>query len=352
MKNTFKAIQITRPGVLELVERPIPKPGNGEVLLQVQACGICGADAADIERPDANAASPRIPGHEVVGRIIAVGPQVSAAWSVGRRVGVGRLGGHCNECSMCRRGMFQLCSRQHFVGNSCDGGYAELMLARSTGLVSIPGELDSAQAAPLLCAGIATFNAMRQSGALAGDLVAIQGIGGLGHLAIQYARRMGFRVVAVGRGDDIAHDVQALGAHLYIDTHQEDPVQRLQALGGAQLILTTLTDSAEASKLIGALAPQGKFLVVGAGKEPLTVAPGFMVAGERSIQGAITGTPFEAERTLDFSVMAQVRPLIETLPLERAAEAYARMKSGDAHFRMVLTMGRRAAAHPPSRQRP
>jgi len=338
MKTSFKAMQISRPGVLELVERPIPTPGNGEVLLQVEACGICGADAADIEKPNTELASPRIPGHEVVGRIIAVGPNVPAAWSIGRRVGVGRLGGHCNECSMCRRGMFQLCSNQHFVGNSCDGGYAEMMLARSTGLVSIPEELDSAEAAPLLCAGIATFNAMRKSGALAGDLVAIQGIGGLGHLALQYAKRMGFRVVAVGRGDDIAQEVKALGAHLYIDTNKEDAVQRLQELGGAQLVLTTITNSAEASKLISALAPQGKFLVVGAGKDPLSVAAGFMVVGERSIQGAITGTPFESERTLDFSVMTDIHPMIETMPLERAVEAFEKMKSGDVKFRMVLTM--------------
>ncbi|OBY85898.1 alcohol dehydrogenase [Delftia sp. JD2] len=338
MSNTFKAMQISRPGVLELVERTIPNPGSGEVLLKVEACGICGADVADIEGAKTDLPSPRIPGHEVVGRIVAVGPNVSDNWSVGRRVGVGRLGGHCNECSMCRRGIFQLCSNQHFVGSSCDGGYAEMMLARSTGLVSIPEELDSVEAAPLLCAGIATFNAMRKSGALAGDLVAIQGIGGLGHLALQYARRMGFRVVAVGRGDDIADDVKRLGAHAYIDTHKEDPVQRLQEMGGAQLILTTLTHSAEASKLVGALAPQGKFLVVGAGKDPLTVSPGFMVVGERSIEGAITGTPFESERTLDFSVMADVHPMVETMPLENAVEAYKKMKSGDVKFRMVLSM--------------
>jgi len=339
MKNTFKAMQITRPGVLEMVERLIPTPGSGEVLLQVEACGICGADAADIERPHTGGGSPRIPGHEVVGRIVAVGPQVPAAWAPGRRVGVGRLAGHCNECSMCRRGMFQLCSNQLFVGSSCDGGYAEMMLARSTGLVAIPESLDSVEAAPLLCAGLATFNALRKSGALAGDLVAIQGIGGLGHLALQYARRMGFRVVAVGRGNDIADEALALGAHLYIDTHKEDPVQRLQALGGAQLVLTTITHSADASRLVHGLAPQGKFLVVGAGPDPLTVAPGFMVVGERSIQGAITGTPFDSERTLDFSVMADVHPMIETMPLERAAEAYAQMKSGGVKFRMVLTMG-------------
>ncbi len=215
-----------------------------------------------------------------------------------------------------------------------------MMLARATGLVAIPDELASVDAAPLLCAGLATFNAMRKSGALAGDLVAIQGIGGLGHLALQYARKMGFRVVAVGRGADIAGEVKALGAHRYIDTHHEDPVQVLQGMGGAQLILTTITDTAAASALVPALAPRGKFLVVGVGKTPLTVAPGFLVSGERVLAGSITGTPYESERTLDFSVLADVRPSIETMPLEQAREAYERMVSGKAQFRMVLTMNR------------
>jgi alcohol dehydrogenase len=325
---------VSRPGVLELVERPVPNPGPGEVLLKVEACGICGADAGDIE----GAKVLRVPGHEVVGRIVSTGPNVSDMWPVGKRVGVGRLGGHCNECDQCRRGMFQLCRNQQFVGSSCDGGYAEMMLARSTGLISIPDGLDSIEAAPILCAGLATFNAMRKSGVQAGDLVAIQGIGGLGHLALQYARKMGLKVVAVGRGADIAEDVKRLGAHFYVDTNNDDPVARLQAMGGAQLILTTITNSAEASKLVGALAPQGKFLVVGVGKDPLTVGSGFMVVGERIIQGAITGTPHDAERTLDFSVLAEVRPMLQTMPLERAYEAYKRAMSGDMKFRMVLTM--------------
>jgi alcohol dehydrogenase len=213
-----------------------------------------------------------------------------------------------------------------------------MMLARSTGLVSIPDEMDTLEAAPILCAGIATFNAMRKSGARAGDLVAVQGIGGLGHLALQYARKMGFKVVAVGRGADIAEDVKRLGAHFYVDTNREDAAPRLQAMGGAQLILSTITNSAEVSKLIGGLAPHGKLLVVGVGKEPLSVPPGFMVAGERIVQGAITGTPYESERTLDFSVMADVHPMVESMPLERAFEAYRRVVSGEAKFRVVLTM--------------
>lgn len=338
MQATYKAMQITRPGVLELVERAVQQPGPGEVLLAVQACGICGADAGDIE--GASATALRVPGHEVVGIIVAAGPQVPAMWTVGKRVGVGRLGGHCNECRQCRQGLFQLCRNQHFVGKTCDGGYAEMMLARCTGLVSIPDDMNSVEAAPILCAGLATFNAMRNSGAQAGDLVAIQGIGGLGHLALQYARRMGFKVVAVGRGEDIAQAAMDLGAHVYIDTRKEDAVARLQAMGGAQLILTTITDSAAASALVAALAPQGKFLVVGAGKDSLQVSPGFMVGGERILQGAITGSPFDSERTLDFSLMADVHPMVETMPLERAFEAYQKVVSGAVQFRMVLTMGR------------
>jgi alcohol dehydrogenase len=223
------------------------------------------------------------------------------------------------------------------MGSARDGGYAEVMLARSTGLVAIPDELDAVEAAPLLCAGIATFNALKKSGAQAGDRVAIQGVGGLGHLAIQYARRMGFEVVALGRGSDIADDARALGAHFYVDTSAEDGLAALKRLGGAEVILSTITDSGAASALLPALVPQGRFIVVGVGREPINVAPGLLVGGERIVRGAITGTPYESERTLAFSVLAGVRALIETMPLERAQEAYQRMRSGQAKFRMVLT---------------
>ena len=341
MKPTYHAMQATSPGVLEWVERPRPMPGVGEVLIAVEACGMCGADLADVQ---AQRHGPRVPGHEIVGRIAALGRDVPPMWSPGMRVGVGRLGGHCNACSLCRQGVFQLCRHQQVVGSSCDGGYAEMMLARATGLVAIPDALDTVQAAPLLCAGLATFNAMRKSGALAGDLVAIQGMGGLGHLALQYARKMGFRVVAVGRGADIAADVRALGAHHYIDTNSENPVQALQAMGGAQLLLTTITDSAAVSQLLPALAPQGKLLVLGVGKEAISVPPGFIVAGERAIAGSITGSPYDAEKTLDFSLLADIRPWIETMPLARAPEALARLASGQVKFRMVLTMN--AGAQP------
>ncbi len=339
MKKTYRAMQVSRPGILELVERQTPEPGVGEVLIQVQACGICGADIGDIEGADPALQPPRVPGHEVVGCIAAVGAGTPSIWRVGQRVGVGRLGGHCNECVQCHRGQFQLCQNPRFVGATCDGGYAEMMLARSTGLVSIPDELSAEEAAPILCAGIATFNALKKSGAQAGDLVAVLGIGGLGHMALQYARRMGFKVVAVGRGADISEDALALGAHAYIDTNQENAAARLQSMGGAQAVVTTISNAAAVSALMPGLAPQGRLIVLGAGKDPLPVSTGHLVVGERSVLGSITGSPYESERALDFSVLTGVRPMIEAMPLEKAHEAYGKLVSGEARFRMVLTMG-------------
>ncbi|MFZ4878809.1 alcohol dehydrogenase catalytic domain-containing protein [Janthinobacterium sp. Mn2066] len=338
MNNTYRAMQISQPGVLELVQRVTPTPGAGEVLIAVEACGICGADAGAIEGDEKGTQLPRVPGHEVVGRIAAIGAGTPACWKVGQRVGVGRLGGHCNTCLQCQRGQFQLCTDQPAMGSTCDGGYAEMMLARSTGLVSIPDELDAEHAAPLLCAGIATFNALKKSGAQAGDLVAILGIGGLGHLAVQYARKMGYRVVSVGRRAELASDAPALGAHRHIDSSHEDPAAVLQAMGGAQVIVSTITDSAATSMLLAGLAPQGRLLVVGVGKQALSIAPGALVGGERLVQGTITGTPYEAVRTLDFSVLADIRPLVETMPLAQANEAYRKMRAGDVRYRMVLTM--------------
>ncbi|RKT98711.1 alcohol dehydrogenase [Burkholderia sp. Nafp2/4-1b] len=338
MKTTYRAMQASRPGLLEMVERPIPKPGTGEALIEVEACGICGADIGDIERIDSSLQQPRVPGHEVVGRIVALGEHAPSIWKLGQRVGVGRLGGHCNECIQCRQGQFQLCQKQPFVGATCDGGYAEMMLARATGLVSIPDELNAEEAAPILCAGIATFNALKKCGAQAGDIVAVLGIGGLGHMALQYARRMGFRVIAIGRGSDIADDALSLGAHLYIDTNGEDAAAKLKSMGGAQAIVSTIGHTDTVSALIGGLAPLGRLVLLGAGKDPLPVSAGHLVVGERSVLGSITGTPYENEKTLDFSVLAGVRPKIEIMPLEQANEAYQRMKSGDVRFRMVLTM--------------
>lgn len=338
MSNTYRAMQVARPGVLQMVERPVPVPGRGEVLIAVEACGICGADVGDIDGTDPALTHPRVPGHEVVGRIVAIGPGVSPRWTTGVRVGVGRLGGHCNECEPCRRGQFQLCANQPFVGSTVDGGYAEMMLARGTGLVSIPAELGSEEAAPILCAGIATFNALKKCGAQAGDTVAIFGIGGLGHMALQYARRMGFRVVAIGRGQDIARDALALGAHEYIDTSEQDAVEALKAMGGAHAIVATAARPDVVSGLVGGLAPQGRLVLLGAGKEPLVVRAGTLVVGERSVLGSITGTPYENERALAFSVLVDAKPRIEVFSFDRADEAYQRMKSGQVRFRMVLSI--------------
>lgn len=337
MSASYRAMQVVAPGVLELGQRPLPVPAPGEALIAVEACGVCGADVGDIERFDPALVPPRVPGHEIVGRIAALGAG-AARWAIGQRVGVGRLGGHCGDCAPCRQGRFELCARQPIVGATCDGGYAEAMLAQQAGLVAIPDELAATAAAPLLCAGIATFNGLRKSGATAGDLVAIQGIGGLGHLALQYARKMGFKVVAVGRGADLTDDARRLGAHVYVDASVEDPAAALQRLGGARAIVATSTDAAAVSGLLAGLAPQGRLVLLGVTKEPLRVPAGAMVRGERSIVGSITGTPYDTERALDFSVLVDVRPLVETLPLERANEAYRRMKSGAARFRVVLTM--------------
>lgn len=335
--KTYQAMQVSASGALALVEKTTPSPGPGEVLLQVEACGVCGADAADIAKAHANGV-PRVPGHEVVGRIVALGVGTPSIWRLGQRVGVGRLGGHCHECIPCRQGRFNLCQNQPIVGNSCDGGYAGQMLARSTGLVAIPQELSAEDAAPILCAGIATFNALRHCGARAGDLVAIAGIGGLGHLAVQYAQRMGFRVAAIGRGNTLAADALALGAHHFVDYLQDDAAAALKRLGGAQAIITTLRDASRVSTLVSGLAPGGKLVILAPTTEPLSVAAGLLVGGERAIAGSLTGTPYETEQALDFSVLVNVTPRIEVMPLSRANEALQRMATGQARFRMVLTM--------------
>lgn len=337
-KTTYRAMQVSAPGVLELVERPKPRPGKGEVLIEVDACGVCGADAADIEsfNPDLHPA--RIPGHEVVGRITAIGPDVPSNWTLGQRVGVGRKGGHCNECDQCRAGKFSRCRNQPTVGLTCDGGYAEAMLARASGLVSVPEDLSAEEAAPVLCAGIATHNALKKCGADAGDLVAVLGIGGLGHMALQYARNMGFRVAAIGRGHGIADAASKLGAHHYIDTDRENAAEALKRMGSAAAIIATVTNSTIVSNVFPGLAPGGALVILGVGKDPLSISSGFLVGGERSVLGSITGTPWEIEQAMKFGQLTDVRPWIETFPLERANDAYRRMRSGEAKFRVVLTM--------------
>ncbi len=338
LKPTYRAMQVSPSRDLDLVERQTPEPSEGEVLIAVQACGMCGADASDIDGADLSLSPSRVPGHEVVGQIVAIGNHVSPQWAIGQRVGVGRLGGHCLACIQCRAGLFQLCRNQPFVGSSCDGGYAEMMLARATGLVRIPDELQATEAAPILCAGIATFNALKKCGAQAGDVVAVLGIGGLGHMAVQYARRMGFKVVAIGRGADIAAEILELGAHVYIDTDHEDAVARLQSMGGAVAMITTVGSGALVSSMVSGLAPAGCMVVLAPGKDLASIPLGLLVGGERSIIGSITGSPFENERALSFSVLTQAIPMIETMPLEDANIAFQKLKSGQVKFRMVLTI--------------
>lgn len=338
MTKTYKVMQVSKNGKLELAERIVPSPEKGQVLIAVEACGICGADAMDIKGADQTLNPPRVPGHEVVGRIVELGEGVASIWKIGQRVGVGRLGGHCNECDQCRQGNFQLCKNQPFVGATIDGGYAEMMISKDTALVSIPEDLSSEEAAPILCAGIATFNALKKSNAEAGDTIVVLGIGGLGHMALQYARKMGFRVVAVGRGEDIKKDALELGAHIYINTEKENASEKIQSIGGARAIISTISHAETVSSLLTSLSPEGKLVLLGAGKDPLAVSAGHLVVGERSILGSITGSPYENEKTLNFSVLSGVRPKIEIMPLEKANEAFEKMASGNVKFRMVLTM--------------
>jgi D-arabinose 1-dehydrogenase-like Zn-dependent alcohol dehydrogenase len=334
----MKAAQISKPGAdFEIVEREIPKPGMGEVRIKVQACGICHSDVLTKDGTWPGIQYPRVPGHEVAGIVDEVGPGVSA-WKTGQRVGVGWHGGHDNTCVACGRGDFRNCSNMKIPGISYDGGYQQYMLAPIEALVAMPDSLAAADAAPLLCAGITTFNALRHSGAMPGDLVAVQGIGGLGHLAIQFASKFGYKVAAVGRGAENAALAQKLGANVYIDSKATNAAQELQKLGGAPVILGTAPSSKAMSELFDGLGPNGKLMVIGATFEPLEVSPIQLISGSRGIQGWASGTPADCEDTLRFSELTGVRPMIETYPLEKAAEGYARMLSGHATFRVVLTM--------------
>jgi len=335
----MKAVQISKPGGnFELVERPIPQPGRGQVRIKVEACGICHSDALVKEGHWPGIQYPRVPGHEIAGRIDAVGPEVTQ-WKPGQRVGVGWHGGHCFQCEPCRRGDFVLCQNQKITAISYDGGYQEYMIAQAEAVAAMPDDLPADEAAPLLCAGITVFNSLRNAGARAGDTVAVQGIGGLGHLGIQYARQMGFRTIAIGRGGDKKALATKLGAHDYIDTSEGDPAQALQKLGGAKIILATAPDSKSMSALIDGLAADGKMLVVGAGFESLTVTPLQLIGGRKAIQGWPSGTAKDSEETLQFSSLSGVRPMIERYPLEKAADAYQQMITGKARFRVVLTIG-------------
>jgi D-arabinose 1-dehydrogenase-like Zn-dependent alcohol dehydrogenase len=335
----MKAVQISKPGGnFEVVERPIPQPGRGQVRIKVEACGLCYSDSLVKEGHFPGIQYPRVPGHEIAGRIDAIGVDVTL-WKPGQRVGVGWHGGHCFQCDPCRRGDFILCQFGKVTAITFDGGYAEYMVAPAEAVAAIPDDLPADQAAPLLCAGITVFNSLRNSGARAGELVAVQGIGGLGHLGIQYAHRMGFRTVAIGRGKDKEPLARKLGAHEYVDTSAGAPAQALQKLGGARLILATAPDSKSISALVDGLAGNGKLWVVGADAEALTISPLQIISGRKAIQGWASGTAKDSEDTLRFSSLSGVRPMIERYPLEKAAEAYDQMISGRARFRVVLTMG-------------
>lgn len=335
----MKAVQISKAGGnFDLVERPIPQPGRGQVRIKVEACGICHSDALVKEGHWPGIQYPRVPGHEIAGRIDSVGPEVTL-WKPGQRVGVGWHGGHCFQCDACRRGDFLLCANGKITAISFDGGYSEYMIAPAEAVAAMPDDLPAAEAAPLMCAGITVFNSLRNSGARGGDTVAVQGIGGLGHLGIQYSRQMGFRTIAIGRGGDKKDLAGKLGAHEYVDTTAGPPAQALQKLGGARVILATAPDSKSMSALIDGLANDGKMIIVGAGFESLTVTPLQLIGGRKSIQGWPSGTARDSEDALRFSALSGVRPMIERYPLEKAAEAYDQMISGRARFRVVLSMG-------------
>jgi D-arabinose 1-dehydrogenase-like Zn-dependent alcohol dehydrogenase len=327
---------VREPGAkLKVVEREMPEPGAGKVRIKVDACGICHSDSFTVEGHFPGINYPRVPGHEIAGRVDALGDGVTE-WQVGQRVGVGWHGGHCGVCINCRRGDFITCVKGQVPGIAYDGGYADYMVAPHEALAAIPDDLDAIEAAPLLCAGITTYNALRHSGAKAGDVVAILGIGGLGHLGVQFAARMGFHTIAIARGPDKKALALKLGAHRYIDSTAEDAAKALTALGGAKVILATVTSAKAMTPLIDGLGIDGKLLVVGASPEPIEMTPLQLIGKRRSVAGWPSGRAADSEDTMRFSALTGVRPMIETFPLDKAPEAYDRMMSGDARFRVVL----------------
>lgn len=326
-------------GAFQLVEREIPEPGAGSVRLKVQACGICHSDEYAKEGSRPGITYPRVPGHEIAGVIDAVGPGVQG-WEVGQRAGVGWHGGHCGYCNSCRRGDFVTCSKgRQITGLTCDGGYSEYMLISSAALAKIPDALSATDAAPLFCAGVTTFNSLRNSGARPDDLVAILGLGGLGHLGVQFAAKMGFETVAIARGKDKEPFAKKLGAKHYIDSDSQDPAAELEKLGGARVILSTVTSGKAVNAVVGGMGINGKTILVGNPDQPLEIQARLLIAGRRSIGGWPSGSPIDSQDTLAFCVLSGVRPMTEVYPLERAADAYERMQSGKARFRVVLATG-------------
>ena len=337
--SKMRAVQVPRPnGPFEIVEREIPAPGAGSVRIKVQACGICHSDALTKEGRWPGLQYPRVPGHEVVGLVDAVGTGV-VGWTVGQRAGVGWHGGHCGRCDSCRRGDFFACQTiTNVTGITYDGGYADYMVAPAVALARLPEGLSAVEAAPLMCAGLTTFNALRNSGARPGDVVAVLGVGGLGHLGVQYAVKMGFKTVAIARGKDKEALARKLGAWHYIDSQAQDPAAELIKLGGARVILATVTNGEAMGAALGGLGVHGTLMVLGA-PPSLAVSPGLLIGGRRSIQGWYSGTSIDSQDTLSYSVLSGVRSMNEVFPLERATEAYERMMSGKARFRVVLTTG-------------
>ena len=335
MSATYKAIEVTKPGVFTEVDRPLREPGFNEVRIRVEACGVCHTDSMLVNAEIPNLTYPRVPGHEVIGRIDAVGSNVTTR-SVGQRVGVGISGGWDDTCLACLRGDFVNCANAVLTGIMIDGGYAEVMTIEARATVTIPDGLEPVKAAPLLCAGVTTYNALRNAGLRAGALVAIQGIGGLGHLGIQYARRMGLRTVAIGLGNESEKLAKELGAHEYIDSGAEDAGAKLRTLGGADAILATAPSGKAMSGLINGLAVRGKLLVIGLAPDPIQVNTGSLVFGMHSISGSTTGSVQDEQETLDFSLLENIGPMIEPMPLSKAREAYDRMMTAKARFRMVL----------------
>jgi D-arabinose 1-dehydrogenase-like Zn-dependent alcohol dehydrogenase len=339
MSMKMKAAQIRKPGGdWELVERDIPEPGAGQVRVKVEACGICHSDVFVKEGLWPGLQYPRVPGHEIAGRVHAVGDRVTE-WKTGQRVGVGWHGGHDFVCEQCRRGDFAMCANRKVTGFDSDGGYAEYMIAPAAALAAIPDELPAEEAAPLMCAGVTVHNALRNSGARAGDVVAVHGIGGLGHLGIQYARQMGFKTVALGRGKDKEPLAKQLGAHHYIDSDAGDAVAELQKLGGARVILATAPDAKAISALVEGLSVNGNLVVPAAPNDPLSISASSLFLRRRSVLGWYSGTAKDSQDTLEFSALTCVRPMIEKYPLSRVAEAYEQMHSGKVRFRVVLTLG-------------
>lgn len=332
---TYRAYQVTGQRNFELVEREVVPPTPGQVRVRVLSCGVCHSDFLAVEGQRPDPAHPVVPGHEIVGIVDAVGDGVRN-WTVGERVGLGFLGGQCNSCDFCRRGDFVNCTDQPLPGTSVDGGYAEIVYARASGLVRVPKELEPSVAAPLLCAGVTVFNALRGTSAPPDALVGIQGLGGLGHLGVQYAKKLGFRVAAIARGPEKAQLAHALGADHYIDSAATDAGAALMALGGAAAIVATAASGASMSPLVAGLAPRGQLVVVGAAPDPIEVSTSDLIFGGRSIVGSLTGSAIDNEDNLAFSSATRIVPMIEPLPFEDAPKAYERMMSGQARFRVVL----------------